>query len=209
MKRSIVVMLVVALVAAAFVAPAEARRRKKKKKKPPVCQPYAPGEMGAEAETLVVTDAATEEEPVVFEFNLGADFDEGLQGDAPASVVNVQVDSAAPTTGLYATFEFPPRRDYDLYAYWPTGEEAASSHGFNQLVEAKTSPPLPFDVSNTNGNHAGESTDHSENLIGVTTPDCGGYTMQMLNYFGEGGDFELKLWLGAPENEPLAPGEGG
>ena len=204
MKKSLVVMVLAALVASAFVAPA-AEAKKKKKKKPPVCASYVPGEMGAEAETVTVTDAATAEAPAVHAFNLGQDFDEGLQ-DETSVVVNVQVDSAAASAGLYATFEFPMRRDYDMYAYYPSGNEAASSHGFNPAIEANVTIPVPVlgdtNPSNTTTNHAGESKADSENIVGLTTNDCGGYTFKMANYFGEGGDFELKLWLGEGKTDP-------
>jgi hypothetical protein len=206
MKKSLVVMLVAALVGAAFVGPADAGKRKKKK--PKVCKAYQPGEMGAEADTVVLKDTATEEEPVVHEFSLEQSTADFTPTDPSESAVNVQVDPKAKTTGLYATFEFPMRRDYDLWAYFADGEEAASSHGFNPLVEAKTNPPLPFDASNTNSNHGGESTDSSENLIGIITADCGGYTLLMQNWLGEGGDFELKLWLGEGQTEPGPPEEG-
>lgn len=203
-KKTLITILVGALIASAFtVGPADAAKKKKKKNKTPVaCAAYEPGDKGAEAETLVVTDAATEEEPVLFEFSLDRNFDEGLMGGVPPAPVNVQVDSAAASAGLYATFEFPTRRDYDLWAYRADGSEAASSHGFNPLAEAKTNPPLPFDLSNTSGNHAGETTPSSESIVGLITPDCDAYTLEMTNWFGEGGDFELKIWLGEGTEEP-------
>ena len=201
MKKSLVVMIMAALVASAFVAPiADA----KKKKKPKACAALAVGELGAEAETIVVTDAATAEKPAINAFALGPNFTEGAEAEAgmdntPAYYVNVQVDSAAAAAGLYATWEFPTRRDYDLWARYPDGSEAASSHGFNPALET------PF--NNTATNHAGESTATSENIVGLTTNDCGGYTFQLKNYFGEGGDFELKLWLGEGTTDPRPVGE--
>lgn len=203
MKKTLAVLMAVAMVGAAFAGPVEAKK-KKKKKKPPVCQPYVPGELGAEAETVVLTDEATAEAPATFAFSLPEYFLEGLDGGQPSEVVNVQVDSKMASAGLYATFAFPARRDYDLFARWPSGDEAASSHGFNPLVEADVDTPVG-NPSNTATNHAGESHADSENIVGLITPDCGGYTFEMLNYFGEGGDFELQLWLGEGTEEPLAP----
>lgn len=179
-------------------------KQKGKKNAPRACPAYQPGEQGAEAETLKVTDAATEEEPLVYEFSLDSDFSEGLSGETPEHFVNVQTDIKGQSTGLYVLFEFPTRRDYDLWAYWPSGNEAASAHGFNPLSEVRGTPV--FDPSNTAGNHAGETTDHSEALVGVITPRCGGYTLGMYNYFGEGGDFELKIWLGEGAEEPKEDG---
>lgn len=214
MKKTLAVLMAVAMVGAAFAGPVEAKKKKKKKKKPkpPVCQTFAPGELGAEAETLVVTDEATEEAPAIFEFSLAEEVSEGIGPalglyETPTATVNVQVDTGATDAGLYATFEFPDRRDYDLWAYYVTGEEAASSHGFNPLIETQ-GQPAPADQSNTATNHAGETTAGSENIVGLITNDCDGYTFQAHNYLGEGGDFELKLWLGEGQNEPK-PIEGG
>ena len=113
----------------------------------------------------------------------------------------MQVDSANPEAGLYATLEFPARRDYDLWLRHPSGSEAASSHGFNPAIEAKG--PDTFDPSNTASNHGGESTSSSENLIGIKTADCGGWTIDVQNWLGEGGEFEVKLWLGEAKNDPV------
>jgi len=207
-KKTIAVVMTGALVLSAFVAgPADA----KKKKKPAACAAYMPGELGAEKPTLVVTDAATAEAPLVHKFSLPAYFFEGIAasrlGAAPSETINVQVDAAAATAGLHATFEFQARRDYDLFAYWPSGNEAASSHGFNPIIELGMDTPVGR-PNNTATNHAGESEVDSENIIGLTTPDCGGYTVSAFNYFGEGGDFELKLWLGDATTDPKADAEG-
>ncbi|HEX2059048.1 MAG TPA: hypothetical protein VHI71_11860 [Actinomycetota bacterium] len=199
-KRTCSIVLALGLVASGVLAgPASA-----KKKKPKACKPYVAGEMGAEAESVVVTDAHTEEAPLTHAFSLDPDFDEGLQGDPPRANVNVQVDSKAKSAGLYVTWEFQTHRDYDLWAYWPDGTAAASSHGFQPLI-ATQGQPGAADQSNTASNHAGESTATSENLVGVITPDCGGYTLDMTTYFGEGGDFELKIWLGEGTTEPGVP----
>lgn len=215
-KRVWAVVLAGGLVAsAAFAAPATAA--KGKKKKPKVCAPYAPGEMGAEAETIVVTDAHTAEAPLTHAFTADLNFGEGLPDfvneeagtplpETPHHYLNVQVDSAAEAAGLYVTWEFDTNRDYDLWAYFSDGTEAASSHGFQPLI-ATEGQAGPADQSNTGTNHGGKSTATSENLVGVITPDCGGYTLDMATYFGEGGDFELKVWLGEGETEPGVPAE--
>lgn len=201
-----------ALVASAFVAPAaEAKKKKKKKPKPPkaaVCAPYTPGELGAEAETIVVTDAATAEAPATHAFNVPQQLDEGITSDPVPAYVNVQVDSAAASAGLYVTWEFPARRDYDLYVRYPDGSEAASSHGFQPAIEADVEDPVfGLNPANTTTNHAGESKADSENIVGLTTADCGGYTLELKNYFGEGGDHELKIWLGEGTTDPRPVGE--
>lgn len=210
MKKTIATLIAMGLVAGAFMAaPAEAKK-KRKKKKPVACAPYVPGELGAEAESFIVTDAATEEAPVEIPITLAesvADADLFGTGALPPSnqVFNVQVDSAAPTSGLYILFEFETKRDYDLRAYWPTGEEVAASHGFQPALEADVDTPLG-NFSNQGGN-AGESTNTSEKIVGLITPDCGGYTVDAQNWLGEGGDFTIKAWLGEGVNEPVAATE--
>jgi hypothetical protein len=216
-KRMWSAVLVVGLVTSAVVAgPATAAKKKKKPKpKPAVCQPYAPGELGAEAANLVVTDAHTAEAPLAHAFSLDPSFDEGIVellseesgqnlGGTPRQYVNLQVDSAAASAGLYVTWEFQTHRDYDLWAYNADGTGAASAHGFQPLIDTQGQPGNA-DQSNTASNHGGESTATSENLIGIVTPDCGGYTLEMSTYFGEGGDFELKVWLGEGTTEPGVP----
>jgi hypothetical protein len=207
MRKSLAVAMTAALALSVFAAlPADA---KKKKKKPKPCAAYVAGELGAEAETIVLTDAATAEAPVTQAVSFDPYFLEGISvqgqpGTAPTTFLNVQVDSKAKTAGLYITFEFDDHRDYDMWVRWPDGSEAASSHGFNPLIETQGQPEN-VDQSNTATNHAGETTANSENIIGLTTPDCGGYTVELGNYFGEGGDFDVKFWLGEGTEEPLAP----
>jgi hypothetical protein len=77
--------------------------------------------------------------------------------------------------------------------------EAASSHGFNTAIET------PF--NNTKTNHAGQSTASSESIVGLRTSDCGGYTLEVNNWLGEGGNMVVKAWLGESVNDPRPVGE--
>ena len=205
--RTIAVLGLSAMVLGAFAAaPADA---KKKKKKPAVCKAFTPGEAGAEKPTLVVTDAHTEEAPAVQPVTLPADFTEGLGTivpggpGSPHEYFNIQVDSAAKEAGLYILFEFQERRDYDLNVYHPDGSYAARSHGFQPVLGIHAT----IDEEQGNlGGHAGESTTSSEKIVGLRTSDCGGWTTDVANYFGEGGDFEVKVWLGEIVNDPQEPG---
>ncbi len=211
LKKTLATVIAVGLVAGAFAAP-PAAAKKKKKKPPAACAAYVPGELGAAAPTVVLTDTATEAAPVVQKIELGesiGDISQGIGADEAAflgatqAVFNVQVDSANPTAGLYVLVEFPERRDYDLWLRWPSGVEAASSHGFNPAIEANFEDPVfGINPSNTSTNHAGESTASSEKVVGVITPDCGGYTIDVQNWLGEGGEFEVKVWLGEGTTEP-------
>ena len=204
--RTVAVVAMSALVLGAFVAgPADAKKKKKKKaKKPAVCAEYLPGEKGTDKPTLVVTDEATEEAPAVQTVTLAesvADVDlTGQLGLAPSTdAFNIQVDSAAKEAGLHILFEFPMRRDYDLELFYDDGSYAARSHDFNLLYS-------PDPITYSNGGHAGEATDTSEKIVGVRTADCGGYTVETVNWLGEGGEFEIKAWLGDIVNDPQDPG---
>ena len=205
MKKLIVVALVACL--AGSVAAAPAAQAKKKKKKPAVCAAYTPGDLGADKPTVTVTDANTDAAPLEQKVSLDqsvADVDVVGSGEIPSSAdaFNLQVDSKAKDVGLYLKFEFDARRDYDLWLRYADGSEAAGSHGWNTIVE----DPTDSVFSASDEGYASDSTDSSENIIGVHVTDCSGWTVEVDNYLGEGGDFTVKAWLGPIENEPLAPG---
>jgi len=196
--RTIAVIGMSALVLGAFAAgPADA---KKKKKKPAVCAPYTPGEKGTDKPTITVTDAATEESPAVQKVHLAESLADFVPVDPSSDAFNVQIDSKAKEVGLYVLFEFPTRRDYDLELWHPDGSYAARSHDFNPIYN----PAQP--TLHSNEGHAGESSDSYEKIVGVRTPDCGGYTVEAVNWLGEGGDFQIKVWLGDVVNDAQSPG---
>lgn len=208
-KRIVAVVLAGGLVASAVIAgPATAAKKKKPKGKPPApaaCQAYTPGELGKDKPSVVVTDTATEAAPLEQKVTLEAslrNYDETGTGAGPLALssdyFNIQVDSANPETGLYASIEFAERRDYDLDVRYPDGSYAARSHDGNTLLGTGFGE---------NGGHAGEATTSSEKIVGIRTADCGGYTIEASNWFGEGGDLTVKLWLGEIKNDPKAPGE--
>lgn len=176
------------------------------KPKPPAaaCAAYTPGELGTDQPNVTVTDAATEEKPLeqTVEVAMSAgDLDfTGLVLHAEYAFFNVQVDTKSADAGLYAYVEFPTRRDYDLGLLYPDESYAARARSFNPVVGT------PAEIFSAPG-HGGEGTDHSEKLLGIRTADCGGYTFEFANWFGEGGEFAIQLWLGEAQNDPLAPGE--
>lgn len=192
--RTLAVLASAGLIVGAFAAgPADAA--KKKKKKPPVCAPLAVHEKAAEAELVKVTDAATAEAPVEVEVSTGPGLGLGRPGGSlpfgelvSEAFVNVQVDSALPSAGLYATIEFTEAWDYDLYLDDATGTEVAHSAGF-------------FNQSSTAG-AAGESKIGSENIYGLETADCGGYSVDIAGATTPGETVMLKLWLGEIQAAP-------
>ena len=200
--RTVAVIASSAFVLGAFAAgPADAKK-KKKKKKPAACAEFAPGEKGAGQPTIKVTDANTEASPALQPVTLDPEATEGIVSHSE-SVFNVQVDSAAKEAGLYILFEFGERQDYDLNVWHTDGSYAARAHGFQPVLG--THPAIEDEFGNQSG-HAGESTTSSEMIVGLGTSDCGGWTVSAENYFGMGGDFEVKVWLGEVKNAPQEPG---
>jgi opacity protein-like surface antigen len=208
MKKLLAVALVACVAGSIAVAPA-AQAKKKKPKKPAACAAYTPGELGADKPIVKLTDANTEAAPLEQKVSLdqsAADVDI-LGAGAPessADAFNIQVDSTAKDVGLYLTLQFDQRRDYDLWLRYADGSEAAGSHGWNTIVE---DPADNADFSMSDEGYASDSTDSSENIIGVHVTDCSGWTVEVDNYLGEGGEMTVKAWLGDIKNEPLAPGQ--
>lgn len=207
-KRVIAVVLAGGLLASAVIAGPATAAKKKKKPKPAVCAPYAPGELGAGQPIVTITDAATAEAPVTQTVSLDqsvADLTFGAT-DSAAAAFNVQVDSAAPSTGLYAKITFEPRRDFDIFLRYPDGSEGASSHGWNTVYEDPGDAGGETTSLSSTG-HGGETTDTSETIHGIATADCGGWTVDVQNHLGMASDITVELWLGEVKNEALAAGE--
>jgi hypothetical protein len=145
-------------------------------------------------------------DPSVGDFNvIGAPVPDGA---VSAQYFNVQADTALPAAGLYAKITFPQREDYDLEFTYPDGSYAARSHAFNTVNELndQNDPVLNQPIISVTG-HGGEATPTSEELVGIATNDCGGYTVKVSNALGEGGAMKVLLWLGEIKNQPEAPGE--
>lgn len=162
----------------------------------PACPSYVPGEKGAEAETVIVTDAATQEKPIEVEFDFGVGIPENPNQEHEYVHVQVVSDAQEPP-GLYARFEFATYEDMDLYAYHSNGKLAARAAGYN---------PAPVAVLNDNTN-GGHSEQGAEQIDGVRTNSCGGYTIDMVTFQNNSGKKKLKLWLGEGKNDPKPPEE--
>lgn len=200
--RSASVLASAALILGAFVAPADAKKKKKPKTPPPppACAPYTPGEQGAEAPTLVVTDAATAEAPAVVDLTAEAGLPsltvQGQQvGEKTALYHNIQVDTANPTAGLYLKIEFSDRHDYDLNLNYADGATAASSGDSN--------PSPGHGAGSPEG--AWEGGTNYESVLGINTPDCAGYTAEIVSFLATGGAVKVSAWLGEVRAEPDAP----
>lgn len=176
-----------------------------KPKGPASCPTYTPGEEGKDAATTLVTDAATAEKPIVVEFDSEMGLGAMPIGGTPVPYDettrffhNVQVDTAGADTGLYARLDFPEYRDYDLYLNYPDGSEGDHSGDFSTIANTA------FEC----GGASCESTPSSEAILGLRTPDCGGWTAEMVSFLSEGGPVTLSLWLGEAIADPVPPGEG-
>lgn len=201
-KRTLYVLLAALLMVGMTAGLADAKK-KKKKKAPPVCAPYVPGELGADQPLVTLTDAATAEAPVIQTVSLDPSAANFLPTDPTTAFFNVQVDPAAAESGLYARMTFDTNRDYDLWLRYADGSAGASSHEFNTLFVGSTYPPgVP-----TNESHGNESTASSEGFVGIRSADCAGWTIEVQNWLGEGGDFDVELWLGEATIDPKPQGE--
>ncbi len=166
---------------------------------PAGCPTYTPGKDGAEAKTSVVTDVSTADKPLEVKITSPQGLGQaGPVNNTRSVYYNVQVDSAAAEAGLYVRHQFQDRHDYDLYLYYSSGKEAAHAGGFNPV------PLVPAFGLDGRGN-GGHSASNYEQLDGVKTPDCGGYTIKMTSYLTTGGETTLKLWLGEAKYNPPPP----
>lgn len=182
--KTLSVLASVGLLAGAFVAgPAEAGKKKKL-----VCDAFTPGvEDAAEAEVVKITPKATEENPVVIEFEHAG----SIPVAADHQYFNVQVYSSTPSAGLWIKDEFSDRHDIDLYLYNSAGEEVALSGGFNTAPEAHDSD--------------GNATTNSEQIPGFPAPQCEGFTIESVGYLTPGTDATLSIWLGEETSDYSTP----
>lgn len=182
--------------------------KKKGCPKPPpaaACPAFTPAEAGKDKPTVTLTDAATEAAPLEQKVTLGQSTADLRVGAASHDAFNVQVDSAAAEAGFYALIEFPARNDYDLNMMYGDGSYAARSHAWNTIIEANDIEfPQIGPLSSTG--HGGESTANSEKLVGIKVGDCSGWTIDVANYLGQGGEATVKLWLGEAKTDPQAQG---
>jgi hypothetical protein len=168
--------------------------KKKKKKGKSGCPAMTPHEKGAEAETTVVTEEATEEKPIEVPITAPQGLFPATTGDV---YHNIQVDTSGGEKGLFVRYEFPEYEDLDLYLYEAGNDEAvAQAAGFNQA---------PFVPGETDGTgNGGHSEMGAEQVDGHPSADCAGFTAEMHSFLTEGGEYTLKIWLGEPGGEAAA-----
>lgn len=170
---------------------------KKAQKQTCKCPAFVPAEAGADAELTKITEKATAKRPV--EITVSTRAGAGMGGAAEAGIAhafeNLQVDlKKKKSTGLYVRLEMPARSDYDLTLFNPDGTVAAQSAGFN---------PAPGHVDPTP--QGGHTEEFAEQIDGVKTRECGGYTADVATATGIGGGLTMKLWLGKANWPPPKP----
>lgn len=179
------------LVGAYAAAPAEAAKKKRFSCAPATATPPAEGhssnaEEAAEAQVVNLTAAATEEKPLVIEYEHGPAFSE--IGMEDTKYFAFQVVSKTLGAGVYVLQEWPGREsDIDLYMSDESGAEVASSGAFN---------PIPVPPPGSTGGPGYES------ISGYPAEPCSPYTIESKAYLTPGEEMTLKLWLGeaaAPE----------
>ena len=162
------------------------------------CPPFVPGDMGADADTSVVTDAATAAAPVKVEY----DAEMGGPGDPALPVEirdlryqNVQVDTAGTSAALNVKVEFPDRHDFDLYVYDTSGSEVDHSGDFNTIIESPV---------HACGGTSCDSGSNFESVLALPVDDCGGFTIESVGYLTTGGNVTISMWLGEADAAPAA-----
>ncbi len=177
---------------------------KKKQRQTCKCPAFVPAEQGAEAELTKVTDQATAKNPVEVTVSTKAGAGVGgvpvVESGISHAYENLQVvTKKKKTPGLYVRLEMPERSDYDLTLLNPDGTRAAMSAGFN---------PHPDPAIGDGTGTGGHSETTAEQIDGIKTPNCGGYTADVGTATGVGGGLTMKLWLGKPTYEQLGSDEG-
>lgn len=207
--RMLAVLASTGLIVGAFAAaPAGAA---KKKKKPFSCAPAAPAAPASdhegaaaapEGEVLRITEAATEENPVVIDYEHGPAmyvFGTSQPVHEDNAYFNLQVISKKPGQGLYILQEWGSSvSDLDLYLYDSSGTQVAYSGAFNAVPESGT--PIG-DLSGPNGTGG----TGFESISGYPAVPCAPHTIESVAYMTQGEPVSLKVWLG-PVGEYNAPG---
>lgn len=186
--RALAVVASAALILGAFVAaPADAKKKK-------ACPKFTAPDWAADAETTILTDAATAEEPVTLEFTTGhgagttsTDYPEDGDGTLSHSFQNVVVDTKAKSSNIHARIDFLPAFDYDLFLRISAGPALAYEADFNPFTAAGPTP--------IGGYSDGSAGPGWSQIDGYPVPDCAGYTVDIASSITPGGPVTLTLWL--------------
>lgn len=190
--RSLSVLAALFVVGAGLmVAPATARESSRD------CPRFRPSPIDTESEralevdelpVTMVTDSATEEDPVVIDFEQEAAawwyawYERGPVVDGN-EYFNVQVKTRRSSVGLHARLEWPlAPQELDLYMYDAYGDMVAWSEAFNQV---------PAEASGGTGGPG------FEYIAGYPARRCQGFTLEDNAMWATPQQAQLKLWLGS------------
>lgn len=149
-----------------------------------LCDPYKPeSEAARKVGTLIVNNGHTDSEPLSVTINAP----EGTASDPQEVLINVQLTSQGQEVGLYVRYEFPITEDYDIFVLDGNGDEKARADGVNPNAVG------PLTAPNDNGGHSEQG---AEQIDGLRTAHCTGYTLRLVTNSGAGGKLALKLWTG-------------
>lgn len=138
-----------------------------------------------DAKVVTVTDSATEDRPLIFEYAHGPGLDMGASYPvviADGVFFNFQVGSARPTASvnLRAEWATPSHQDVELYLYDSHGHEVAASASFNAV-------PAVY--------NADDDDNGLEQIIGFGALRCEGLTLESQGGITTGVDVALSVWL--------------
>lgn len=187
--------IVMALLAGGLVsAPVAAKQQRSRCPKSRPVPPETESERASEVPKLpvtVVTDRATEEKPVVIEFDQEASVwwyaytERGPIIDGN-EYFNIQIDTRKRIVGLHARLEWPLLvEELDLYMY-EGPSMVAWSEAFNQL---------PAEATGASGGPG------FEYIAGYPVSRCEGFTLEDNAMWASPQKAQLKLWLGPIEWE--------
>ena len=193
--RSIGVTAVAGLIAGAIVSatPAQAGKR---------CGKFRPGTPVTDSQNAAdakkapvrkVTDRFTAKKPLKIKYTHGPAawfITDPVDADGQRAAVedtkwfNIQVDSKKKKVGLYIRQEWTPVpvSDMDLYLYDRNGAPAGQSADWNQVQDT----PL----------NTGTGGPGYEQISGLYTRDCTGYTIESRAFTTPSDNMTLKIWLG-------------
>ncbi len=166
---------------------------------PGPCPKYKPGGNGIGKPIKVITDARKATAPLVFTLPTqpGAGLSSDVEGNeilpetVPHSYINVQVNTVRASAKLFVRVEFPVAFDYDLFLRDSSRAAKAYAAGFNQAPLRVENPIIVLDGTG-NGGH---SEMGAEQIDGLVTADCAGYTVDIASASTTGGPVTVKVWL--------------
>ncbi len=172
------------------------------------CKPFRPsavpetsgdGTPALDAPVARVTDKATEEDPLVIEYehelSYGVPLVRALDDDEKFFNFQVVSKRAAPGLHLRAEWDPVPHSDIDLYLHDRRGKQVAYSDAWNVPVLDDVSDQVYYE------GHGGLGYEYIE---GYGVANCGGYTLMSETALSPGTSVTLTVWLG-PETDHYSP----